>query len=432
MKIQKLTLEGFRGFKDKTDFELHPNVNVFVGVNGSGKTSVLDAVGMLLSRFILQVVKPKSNDNFLYLSETDINEEEGLNRIIFTFKDSHSKNHVNSINISLREGIEISHHLSPYWNDLHVELDRDWNYPIPMIRYYRINQIVNSREQEQSFINRKDFISNRTNTYYKTAFNLNTDFNTFANWYINEENDENRVKVETKDLEYNNPKLAPVREAINLFFNKIDASSLSNLIGDVGVANGKLSPLAIKKNGIRLNINQLSSGEKQVILYVADIASRLSIANPRLENTNEGEGVVLIDEIDTHLHPAWQRDIIPALTHVFPNVQFLVTTHSPQVLSNVKKECVHIIENFKRVPLTPSTFGADSNMILWDVFGVKKRPKHLQERLSEYYRALEKKSKDEVLKILERIEEDYGSDRIDIKKARMDFQFEYDEYLPKA
>jgi len=433
MKIQKLTLEGFRGFKDKTEFELHPNVNVFVGVNGSGKTSVLDAVGMLLNDFMLKILRGKPNgDTHLYLSEPDLNISSEKCKVEMSFKSSNST--VYDIELGYDNaknypwGLE---HTGKDWLKHFNTILESKNTSIPLIRYFKINQLIPKLNEDQTFIYWNE-VSDERIKIYKTAFNLNTDFDTFSKWYIEEENDENRVKVETKDLEYNNPKLAPVREAINLFFNKIDASSLSNLIGDVRGTNGKLSPLAIKKNGKKLNINQLSNGEKQVILYVADIASRLSIANPTLENTNEGEGVVLIDEIDAHLHPAWQRDIIPALTHVFPNVQFLVTTHSPQVLSNVKKECVHIIENFKRVPLTPSTFGADSNMILWDVFGVKKRPKHLQERLSEYYRALEKKSKDEVLKILEKIEEDYGSDRIDIKKARMDFEFEYDEYLPKT
>ena len=68
MKIQKLILEGFRGFKDKTEFELHPNVNVFVGVNGAGKTSVLDAVGLLLEG----LSNLYYNENPEKISENDI------------------------------------------------------------------------------------------------------------------------------------------------------------------------------------------------------------------------------------------------------------------------------------------------------------------------------------------------------------------------
>jgi len=432
MKIQKLTLEGFRGFRKKTEFELHPNVNVFVGVNGSGKTSVLDAVGMLLNDFMLKILRGKPNgDTHLYLSEPDLNISSEKCKVEISFKSSNST--VYNIELEYDNtknypwGIEYS---GKDWLKYFNTILENKNTSIPLIRYFKINKLIPQLNKDVAFIPNE--VSDERIKIYKTAFNLNTDFETFSKWYINEENDENRVKVETKDLEYSNPKLKPVREAINNFFNKIEASSLSNLIGDVRGTNGKLSPLAIKKNGTKLNINQLSSGEKQVILYVADIASRLSIANPKLENTNEGEGVVLIDEIDTHLHPAWQRDIIPALTHVFPNVQFLVTTHSPQVLSNVKKECVHIIEDFKRVAFTPSIYGADSNMILWDVFGVKKRPKHADERFREYYKTLETEDRDTALKLLKGLQESFGENRLDVQKAKTSFEFEYDEYLPEA
>lgn len=66
-----------------------------------------------------------------------------------------------------------------------------------------------------------------------------------------------------------------------------------------------------------------------------DLSRRLALANPQLENPCEGEGVVLIDEIDLHLHPSWQRQIVPALKRTFPHVQFIITTNSPQVLGEI-------------------------------------------------------------------------------------------------
>ena len=85
--------------------------------------------------------------------------------------------------------------------------------------------------------------------------------------------------------------------------------------------------LIITKDGLDIDVNQLSAGEKSVILLIADLAMRLTIANPSLENPLEGEGIVLIDEIDLHLHPQWQRNILPALLATFSKCQFIVTTH---------------------------------------------------------------------------------------------------------
>jgi len=103
--------------------------------------------------------------------------------------------------------------------------------------------------------------------------------------------------------------------------------------------------MLVEKNGETFNLEQLSDGEKNLIALVGDIARRLSIANPNKNNPLEGDGIILIDEVDLHLHPAWQRLIIPKLTELFPNCQFFITTHSPQVLSHVKPENIFLLKN---------------------------------------------------------------------------------------
>ena len=83
--------------------------------------------------------------------------------------------------------------------------------------------------------------------------------------------------------------------------------------------------------------------KKSLLALVGDIARRLILANPSLENPLYGEGIVLIDEIELHLHPKWQREVINKLREVFPNIQFILTTHSPQVISEISRECLHIL-----------------------------------------------------------------------------------------
>lgn len=95
--------------------------------------------------------------------------------------------------------------------------------------------------------------------------------------------------------------------------------------------------VAIKHN-TELSIAQLSEGEKCILAMTGDLARKLAIANPSRENPLEGEGIVLIDEVDLHLHPSWQGRIMPLLFRTFPNVQFIVTTHSPKVLSEITDE----------------------------------------------------------------------------------------------
>ena len=124
--------------------------------------------------------------------------------------------------------------------------------------------------------------------------------------------------------------------------------------------------LLFVKEGAALAADQLSSGEKLLFALVADIGRRLITANPHsTKPLEEGSGIVLIDEIDLHLHPIWQRKVVGKLQAIFPNVQFVVTTHSPLVLSNIYSKHIRIIADGK-VYGAEETFGQSVNDILED------------------------------------------------------------------
>lgn len=100
--------------------------------------------------------------------------------------------------------------------------------------------------------------------------------------------------------------------------------------------------MEIEKDGQLLTVNQLSDGEKCLIAMVSDLARRMAIANPTGDPL-QGEGIILIDEIDLHLHPKWQRMIVPKLLEVFPNCQFIISTHSPHVLTHIQPENIFLL-----------------------------------------------------------------------------------------
>jgi predicted ATP-binding protein involved in virulence len=146
--------------------------------------------------------------------------------------------------------------------------------------------------------------------------------------------------------------------------------------------------LVIDKNKVTFEVEtNLSEGEKMLIQLIADISRRLTLANPSLENPLEGTGIILIDEIELHLHPKWQRNILPALTKTFPNIQFIVTTHSPQVLSNVPNGSVFAIEDGKVHPV--NSFGQDSNSLLWKNFNITEHPKFTSDLIADCAKLIE-------------------------------------------
>jgi AAA15 family ATPase/GTPase len=172
------------------------------------------------------------------------------------------------------------------------------------------------------------------------------------------------------------------------------------------------------KDGQRFEFSQLSSGEKMMLSLVVDIARRLAIANPSLDNKLEGEGIVLIDEIDLHLHPQWQRKLLPALTHTFPNIQFIVTTHSPQVLSHLSRESVFLLEDNKISDREIYTEGRDSNSILQDAFHLPKYEKEYENKLREIYHLIDNDDGKNAQELLEKLKEKRGDNDLEVMRMQ--------------
>ena len=127
----------------------------------------------------------------------------------------------------------------------------------------------------------------------------------------------------------------------------------------------------------------LSDGERGVLAMVLDLTRRLAQANPEMEDpAAEAEAVVLIDEIELHLHPGWQRRIVRNLSETFPKCQFIATTHSPQVIGEVEHNRIHIIADGE--VYSPShSFGVDSSRVLEELMDTDSRTPSVNELLSK-------------------------------------------------
>ena len=140
--------------------------------------------------------------------------------------------------------------------------------------------------------------------------------------------------------------------------------------------------MSIDKNDQTLNVLQLSQGEKSLMALVGDIARHLAMMNSALENPLHGQGIVLIDEVDMHFHPSWPRSIIERLTVTFPGCQFVLSTHSPLVISDCKDVLVYALNNGELVPV-PSQYGQDANMVLLDVMDTSPRNTDTARRVND-------------------------------------------------
>ena len=377
MKIKNITMHSFRGVSDMTLEFQECEPNVFIGINGVGKSSILDCLAVLLSRYTSPVQYPSTSGRLF--REEDIRHgcQETCNEITVTtqtgdvtwslakLQKKRSKNSSTDLT-QLRKLIESTHN----------QLSSNPDFNLTVMVYYSVNRAVIDIPLRV----RKKHSLERVTAYEESLHGTQINFNNFFQWFRKWEDLENEQRRD--DTNYTNHQLEAVRQAIY---------SLIPGLSDLRIRRSPLR-MTVKKRERELNVNQLSDGEKCLLAMVGDLARRLAIANPGLEEPLEGNGIVLIDEIELHLHPQWQREIIPALNKTFPNCQFIVTTHSPQVISHVKPEGIHIIENTDKGIVAiqaENSFGRDTNCILEDLMEVPERPQEIKDRLQQLFKFID-------------------------------------------
>jgi predicted ATP-binding protein involved in virulence len=143
------------------------------------------------------------------------------------------------------------------------------------------------------------------------------------------------------------------------------------------------------KEGPELPFGMLSDGQRGIAALVGDLAMRASRLNPQFGESvlEETPGVVLIDEVDLYLHPKWQRTILGNLSYVFPKIQFVCTTHSPQVVGGIGPECIINLDTGAKS--AGQSLGLDSNSVLRQIMGATERDTETLKLLERVYSKLE-------------------------------------------
>lgn len=167
-----------------------------------------------------------------------------------------------------------------------------------------------------------------------------------------------------------------------------------------------------------LDVNQLSQGEKSLLALVGDIARRLAILNPSLKDPLQGEGVVMIDEVDLHLHPKWQHNLIDKLVRTFPNVQFILTTHSPHIISDNPDILVYAL-NDGELTQVPNVYGEDVNTVLTKVFAVPIRNSDIEDKFNDIRRAISNKNFIKAEAGIQQLSKQLPSANVELLKCRL-------------
>ncbi|QNI64662.1 AAA family ATPase [Synechococcus sp. A15-44] len=407
MRLESLSIRCFRGIDKLELVDIPSKCLVLVGVNGSGKSSVLEGLAIILDRYVRLVTYSSRKVRGFKLSDIPVSGSgrPELHASFILAQDVRvgwsirHKGMTTAVTGLISEESESLNALTGAANNPEID--------VPLVSYYPVNRGV----IDVPLRIRQNTKKLSTEAFDGSLEGGSADFRSFFAWFRQEEDAENEKRAQ-KDSSYRNSVLESVRNAIYRLLGTYDNLRIQR--------KPRLRMVITKRVGERtddLEINQLSDGEKCLLALAGDVARRLANSHPTLPDPTKGSGIVLIDEVELHLHPKWQRKIIRSLRSAFPNIQFIVSTHSPQVLAEVEGDSIRILEPEStgiKVSSPSGSYGRDVNQILLSVLDTDVRPDKTRDLLAEIGQSLARNELQMAGEKIQQFEKIVGADDLDV------------------
>ncbi len=345
--IKKHVFVDHAGFKGKHIVNFKPQkTNLILGINGSGKSSLLNSIYGNVLKGLSGLVSSESK--LVDISKSTIHYGMSFSESLSTFEVNNSgaiSNYEVGLKMNINDrthgiGSGVANFTRLLTNFFHN------NNSLPVFRYFKSEKLI---DDTKTIVSNQSFnkIENRTVGYNSHSSDF-ISIQEVTSFFINLINNENQEKVEKRNFNFETEKGRYLRETINTFAKILYGSDLELSVKASKYSNGQ--SLVIKKEEGELEFIQLSSGEKYVIALVLELIYRNITLNPNSTNLVNTPGIILIDEIEDHLHPRWQLNILKALNESFPNFQFIIASHSPLIASSVRKDQIIALSNFEIIP----------------------------------------------------------------------------------
>lgn len=418
MKLKSITLQNFKGIENLI-VELDGKSTVIFGINGVGKSTILRSIDLLYANIIAKLTgngKKRATD--LDYDDISYGKSKAIINAVFSFEDETEMEYGRSIeraggknNSTSKLKVLTEKFANDYLVKGYDDGNGNWieeidNKNMPVFVNYGVNRIVLDvpvRAPKEQFVKLDAF---------DKAIESTIDFRNLFKWFRNQEDIENQAKVR-ENSDYVDKSLASVKRAMLAMLDGFE---------DIHIDRKPLA-MKVRKDGKYLKINQLSDGEKCTIALFGDLARRMTLANPERENPLEGTGVVLIDELDLHMHTSWQRKVLGILKETFPNIQFIISTHSPQILGEVDDtfNLLYMFKEEKKLALKSykSFVGWDTNVILEEVMHTSSVNQEIKKMLNELYVCIEEKDFDKAEKLADILDEKSSGYTNGVAKARI-------------
>lgn len=395
MKLKKISLTDFRSIRH-VSVNLDSDLTVIIGRNGSGKTSILDAISQLLIP-VAAALQGKVRQGKVFKSDVRVGAVDSHILLEFSLDSPlfptiselrYSEMKLQKRNKSIRDLFDKRFRA----NFLSVEPE--------LIAYYRQDRGFANGGQSKDVFDASELRSTSLDGRFSPIKDL-------EKWWDERDAQEART-VREKGWDFRDPQLEAIRKIV-MEIDPFHDISFSSTASPRGLYLGK-------SNGEKVHVSQLSSGELSFLILLADLARRLQVISPEKPLQNI-PGVILIDEIELNLHPTWQSRVIPTLQKIFKSCRFVVSTHSPQVLSTVRNKHVRILntDNEKTsVEIPMHTRGRRSDYLLEGVFGSPERHIPINDLISHFNRAIDDGNAQEAKRLLTEIRREIDGDPVEL------------------
>ena len=417
--LQHLSLENFRCFVE-CQIEFHPKLTVLVARNGRGKTTILDGIAGAFAPFIDALVHRKQWKGFsqsdLRMSFREVlspSTESEFGPIELGEMISSEWHRVGALaNI---QGENVSWEFQAQLSDTRYSSSRAWSRPLvqiakeleqqltadtdahvaptrlPLLTYFHASRQLTPATKIKAAAGRT---TNDRFRGYINGLDAGSNYGAFIDWYmtmfrtLGSLGTGAKIAFDVSSRHQPAALLAAVNKAVDKVLQP--ATGWHGLHWEKGASQLMLRH---PKHG-RLPLSFLSDGIRNAVALVADVAHRCARLNPEFgeDAPLETPGILLVDEIDLHLHPEWQQSVISSLREAFPMLQLILSTHSPQVISTVNSQSIRVLNSVEDISIasTPhfQTRGVRSADVLSAVMDVDPVPNVPESELLSHYRAM--------------------------------------------
>jgi len=412
MRIDELTLTNFDGF-DRRTFDFNPRFTLLVGDNATGKTSVLNALAIAAGSWFLGL---RGYEKSRGIDFEEVRMVAHSHEDAWTFEKQFPAK-IECCGVVMgqeirwarelqREGGRTTTSDAKAISDIAADAERrvraGEDITLPLICVYGTERLWFEKTHHKQKSENARHKPSRLDGY-RDSFDFAIQETALVDWM----RDQTTASLQTR---HDTIALGAVKRAI-----------VACVEGSKSVYyDGRYKDLVVltDQDGPQL-LSNLSDGQRIMLTLVGELARRAATLNPHLGDMalHETPGVVTIDELDLHLHPRWQRRVIHDLKKTFPSLQFIATTHSPQLIGEAYPDEIRLLDD-GQTTTPPRSFGIDSSRVLEEVMGAGSRDQSVGDLLKRLYRTIDDEQFESAKQLLSEVEAQLGSDDPEVTRAR--------------